>query len=42
LLRGKVRKCVFGVILIGSGGEQILRGHEGQNKSSKTAILISD
>lgn len=29
-----MRKCVFGVILIGSGGEQMLRGEGGQSKSA--------
>lgn len=31
---GAVRKCVFGVILIGSGVEQMLRVEGGQSKSA--------
>lgn len=31
---GAMRKCVFGVILIGSGVEQMLRGEGGQSKSA--------
>lgn len=33
---GAMRKCVFGVILIGSGVEQMLRGEGGQSKSALT------